>query len=78
MPIFLQRKTIEEAVVFPKFCCRATDNEIALKTDHEYYYQLQGQMAVKGIRRCDFVVWTNAASVASCTHVERIFFDEAM
>ncbi|XP_065293536.1 uncharacterized protein [Dermacentor albipictus] len=71
-------KSIEEAAASPKFCCRATGNEITLKREHEYYYQLQGQMAVTGLSWCDFVVWTNAASIASSLHVERIFFDEAM
>ena len=29
-----------------------------LKTNHDYYFQIQGQMAVTGIHICDFVVWT--------------------
>ena len=29
-----------------------------LKPSHKYYFQVQGQMGLTGINRCDFVVWT--------------------
>lgn len=71
-------KTIDEAAAAPKFCCRVVDEGVELKKNHEYYYQVQGLMGVTGLPWCDFVVWTNAESVAASTHVERIFFDKAM
>ena len=29
-----------------------------MKKDHRYYYQIQGQMAVTGIKKCCFVAYT--------------------
>lgn len=48
------------------------DGSIHLKKTHNYYYQVQGQMAVVDLRWCDFVVWT-----LDDIFVERINFDEA-
>lgn len=48
------------------------DRSIHLKKTHNYYYQVQGQMAVAGLQWCDFVVWT-----LDDIFVERINFDEA-
>ena len=47
------------------------DKRIHLKKNHNYYYQVQGQMAILNLPWCDFVVWT-----LKDIHVERIFFDE--
>ena len=42
-----------------------------LKTNHKYYYQVQGQMAIANKQWCDFVIWTLGG-----VSVERIDFDE--
>ena len=42
----------------PSFCVSLEDGKPMLKTNHDYYFQIQGQMAVTGIHICDFVVWT--------------------
>ena len=34
------------------------NGKLSLKLDHDYYHQVQGQMAITGIHVCDFVVWT--------------------
>ena len=34
------------------------DNELRLKTDHDYYYQVQGQLMCSDRKLCDFVVYT--------------------
>ncbi|KAK3107059.1 hypothetical protein FSP39_006038 [Pinctada imbricata] len=44
-----------------------------LRHDHEYFAQVQGEMAVMGLPWCDFVVWTNASS--NNIFIERIMFD---
>ena len=54
------------------FFCTCICNKPALKKKHNYYYQVQGQMAVTGIHQCDFVVWTQSDMTT-----ERIDFDSA-
>ena len=43
---------------------------LELSRTHNYYYQVQGQMAITGRPWCDFVVWTPKGM-----SVERILFD---
>lgn len=59
---------MDEACEDSKFCCRLEDGEAVLKTDHEYYFQIQGQMAITGHNWCDFVVWFGPNKV----HLQRI------
>ena len=41
------------------FCLhKVSDTQIALRKNHNYYYQVQGAMAVTHRSWCDFVVWT--------------------
>ena len=41
------------------FCLhRVSDTQIALRKNHNYYYQVQGAMAVTHRSWCDFVEWT--------------------
>ena len=50
---------IREAVTLPKFCLKENDDhEIVLKSDHNYFYQVQGQMMTSAAPFCDFVVYT--------------------
>lgn len=51
-------KHVEELYSDPTFCCSLVDGDPVLSENHDYYYQIQGQMAVSGIHTCDFVVWT--------------------
>ena len=57
-PYKARNKSIEEMYNDQSFCCSLTDEGPTLKNDHDYYYQVQGQMAITGIHTCDFVVWT--------------------
>lgn len=34
------------------------ENNLALKQDSKYYCQVQGEMAIKRVQLCHFVVWT--------------------
>ena len=36
-----------------------TDNELVLKQNHKYFYQIQGQMGITGRKSCYFVVYTH-------------------
>jgi len=45
-------------------------HELQLKKNHNYYFQVQGQLAISGRKFCEFVVWTLQGY-----SVERICFD---
>ena len=60
-----------EACADPKFFCHRLGEQCCLKTDHEYYAQVQGQLAITGAPWCDFVVYTFKGM-----SIQRITFDE--
>ncbi|XP_069110245.1 uncharacterized protein [Argopecten irradians] len=62
----------EECSQDPKFCCELNDGKVMLKRTHNYYYQVQGQMALSQKQWCDFVIWTCTGKIS----VERIPFDK--
>ena len=72
MSIHQRSTTVADVCKNLAFFCEATDSGIHLKTSHNYYYQVQGQMAVLNLPWCDFVVWT-----LKDYHTERIFFNES-
>lgn len=43
----------------------------ALRKEHKYFYQIQGQMGICAYKYCDFICFTNAG-----IHVERVLFDQ--
>lgn len=49
-----------EACSDQTFFCGEIDGKPKLKENHDYYYQVQGQMGVTKAMWCDFVVYTNA------------------
>ena len=51
-------------------CLKKNNGILQLKSSHQYYYQIMGQMALSGLRWCDFIVWT-----PNDMHIERIKFD---
>jgi hypothetical protein len=62
-----------DAALDPKFYLdKVSDNECKLRTNHQYYAQVQGQMGVTGARWTDFIVYTSKG-----IHIERIVFDSA-
>lgn len=44
--------------------------KIAVKLHHNYFYQVQGQLAILNFDWCDFIIWTNID-----LHVERVQAD---
>ena len=54
----------------PKCCLEITEGKVQLKRNHNYYYQVQGELAIMGAPWCDFVVWTKAG-----IFIERITLD---
>lgn len=47
-----------------------SNGKIQLKRDHKYYHQVTGQMAVTGVHKCYFLVWTPKE-----LHIEAMEFD---
>ena len=48
---FIAGQAIAEAVASrADFCCTINSGQILLKTDHAYFYQIQGQLAITGAR----------------------------
>ena len=63
--------TPEEACSNPSFCLELVNGSPRLKRNHEYYDQIQGQMALTGAKWCDFIVYTSRG-----LSIERIPFDK--
>lgn len=53
-------------------CLELHDGSLQLKRTHNYYYQIQCQLAVTGLTWCDFIVHLNNG----LHHIETISFDE--
>ena len=49
---------IEAAFSLKGFSCSTNFGKISLKRSHDYYYQVQGQMAILKVPWCGFFVWT--------------------
>ena len=63
--------SVSEASTDPKFFCYLDNGVVKLKQNHNYYFQVQGQMAISNRKWCDFFVWTLRGYT-----VERISFNE--
>lgn len=62
----------QAAMSYPDFCCEIVNGNLRLKRGHNYYYQVQGQMAITGVQWCDFVLFTFKGMF-----IERIGYDES-
>ena len=70
-PFTLRNVTPEEACADPNFYCHLVNGKPELKKDHPYYYQVQGQLGLTGLKWCDFVVFLQKGLI-----IQRIKFDE--
>lgn len=59
-PYSVRDKPPSEAAKSDNFMSKLHDGAPELKHDHEYYHQVQGQMAITGAQWCDFVIYTKA------------------
>ena len=67
-----EKSPSQAAKEIKNFCSVLGDNgHLHLRKYHEYYYQVQGQIALTGARWCDFVMYTKSG-----ISVERIYSDE--
>ncbi|KAL3862316.1 hypothetical protein ACJMK2_008294 [Sinanodonta woodiana] len=53
------------------FCLRRSNGHIELRKNHAYYFKIQTQLGIMGLKWCDFVIWSDI-------HLEkiRIQFDQ--
>ena len=65
--------TVKEACTKKGFYCTLDDDNMHLKLDHLYYYQIQGTMGITGAAECDFVEWTPQS-----INIETIPFDKKL
>ena len=56
------------------YCSVDSEGVLSLKRNHQYYYQVLGEMATTGLHRADFVIYHPRTGELS---VERIDFDTA-
>ena len=72
-PFCMRTEGFDAILKRPSFCLeRNNDGNLALKTEHPYYYQCQLQMVATRRSYCDFVVWTVSREEP---HIERILLD---
>lgn len=71
-PYSERNSLIFDACKKSSFFCEQIASEIHLKKTHNYYHQVQGQMAILELPWCDFIVWTLCD-----IHIERIYFDQS-
>lgn len=66
----VKEETLSEAVKAKKNMCLelSKEGEIKLKKNHNYFYQIQGQLAITSRNWCDFIVYTKKGEI----FVERI------
>jgi len=62
--------TPQDACSDANFFCTFTNGHCRLKTSHQYYAQVQGQMGITGAKWCDFIVYTKKGM-----SIERIPFN---
>ena len=62
----------EACTRIPAFFCSLQDQNITLSRKHNYYFQVQGALAVTQRKWCDFIVWTPMG-----LSIERIKFDQS-
>jgi len=70
-PYSLRNLKPEEACQEPTFYCKIVNEKPKLKEEHNYFYQVQGQLGITGLQWCDFVVYLQKGLI-----IQRIRFDE--
>ena len=60
------------------FCTLDDDDEVHIKLDHLYYYQIQGTMGITNTVECDFVVWTPHSMNIETISFEKNLWEKTM
>ena len=67
---YKHREEHPHQVIDSSFCLSEVEGAMKLNHCHDYYIQVQGQMAVCSKEYCDFVCWTTKG-----IHIERVLYD---
>lgn len=70
-PHNVEDKKPEELASSKLFCSKLVDGKLRLKSSHNYFYQVQGQLAITRMEWCDFVIWTESG-----ISIEKIYRDD--
>ena len=62
---------MDAALMDSDFYVSVKDEKLYLKETHQYYFQVQGQLALTGAKWCDFVIYTKKG-----LGIQRIKFNE--
>ena len=57
-PYSAKDKDIDAITVLYQYYLSGQDGSMELKSNHNYYYQVQGQLAINNAKACDFIVFT--------------------
>lgn len=78
-PYKWRKSTLIEACKDKQFCCYVDDNgTIQLKKNHRYFTQIQGQLGVCKMQKCDFVVYTMIDFVIITVHFDKLFWESLL
>ncbi len=73
-PFKYRNTSVDCAIGETGFCLQVnSDNLVTLSPRHDYFYQVQGQMMVTGIRECKFFVYTNVDSKCVDVNLDESF-----
>ena len=67
---YLDLYTVTDAAKSKDFFASTKDGKVTLKRNHNYFFQIQGQMAICKRNWCDFVIMKTKEMI-----IERIIFD---
>ena len=55
--------------------CKRQDGALVMNTKHQYYYQVQGQMALTGIHQCHLVGFTHKGIAVFTVNFDLLFWE---
>jgi len=67
----LEIKCLQASFVTDAKCLKTHNGQLSLRKTHQYYYQIQGQLGITGLKWCDLMVLCK-----DDWHIERIHFNE--
>jgi hypothetical protein len=70
--------TPEDCAKDKSFFCTISDNSLHLNKNHNYMYQVQGQMAILDLQWAEFVVWTKKGISCERIPFTKSFWSEKM
>jgi len=78
-PYKWRKGSILEACKDKDFCCFVDDNgNIELKKNHRYFTQIQGQIGVCQMSKCDFIVYTVTDFVVITVQFDKLFWESML